>query len=59
MNTIDGYKEMLEHYEPSEELKMEVRRGDVLTTIELTLAKRRRGNSNGYQPGGAAVNSQG
>ncbi len=39
VNTIEGYKEMMVHYAPTQKVQLEVRRGDVLTTIELTLAK--------------------
>ncbi len=39
VKTIDGYKEMMVHYAPTQKVQLEVRRGDALTTIELTLAK--------------------
>jgi serine protease Do len=38
VKTIDAYKEMMKHYAPNQKVQVEVRRGDKLTTIELTLA---------------------
>jgi serine protease Do len=39
VKTIDGYKEMMKHYPANQKVQLEVRRGDKLTTIELTLAE--------------------
>ena len=36
VKTIDAYKEMMKHYPPNQKVQLEVRRGDMLTTIELT-----------------------
>ena len=39
VKTIDGFKEMMKHYPPNQKVQLEVRRGDKLTTVELTLAE--------------------
>ena len=36
VKTIDAYKELIKHYPPNQKIQLEVRRGDMLTTIELT-----------------------
>ena len=38
VKTIDAYKEIIKHSPPNREVQLEVRRGDKLTTIKLTLA---------------------
>jgi serine protease Do len=38
VKTIDAYREMMKHYPANQKVQLEVRRGDKLTTIELTLA---------------------
>ncbi len=39
VKTIEDFKEKMSHYTPTQKVQLEVRRGDMLTTIELTLAK--------------------
>ena len=36
VKTIDAYKELMKQYPPNQKVQLEVRRGDMLTTIELT-----------------------
>jgi serine protease Do len=39
VKTIDNFKEMMAHYAANQKVQIEVRRGDALTTLELTLAE--------------------
>ncbi|HVS34393.1 MAG TPA: trypsin-like peptidase domain-containing protein [Gemmataceae bacterium] len=39
VKTVDDYKQMMFHYPPGQKVQLELRRGDTLMTVELTLAK--------------------
>jgi serine protease Do len=38
VKTINSFKEMMKHYHPNQEVKIEVRRGDKFSTLDMTLA---------------------